>query len=162
MKRLFILIAAAVSPTLAILAEEPVSESVHFEAEFAASDIFRSGSLVLPLARRIAFEGHHFGGQETDTGFTGVSCTLTWKGLTLTPGLGVLFGSNEFAATPAVSFRWEYERKWFITQGLVVQGFRETPIFAEKGEADSRSNREPASFVRPTISDGNHLSVRWR
>jgi len=34
-----------------------------------------------------------------------------------------------------------------------VKGFRETPVFREE-------ESEPASLVRPTISDGNHLSAR--
>ena len=76
------------------------------------------------------------------------------RGLKLSPAFGVEFGSNRFATSPAVSFRWEYEHAWFVTQGLVVQGFRQTPVFRE-GE------REPASFVRPTISDGDHVSARW-
>lgn len=143
-------------------AEQAKDDSTHFEAEFVASDIFRSGSLVLPFARRFMFEGHYFGGQETDTGYTGVSWNFAWKGLNLAPGFGAVFGNNQFTASPAFSFRWEYEKKWLITQGLIVQSFRGTPIFAEEGDAGEDSRREPANFVRPTISDGNHLSARWR
>ena len=125
-----------------------------FEAEFVASDIFRSATYLQPLWRRLKFEGEYFGGTETDVGFTGASWTFAVRDLKLSPACGVLFGSNRFATTPAVSFRWEYEHAWFVTQGLIVQGFRETPVFREE-------ESEPASFVRPTISDGNHLSARW-
>jgi hypothetical protein len=135
-----------------------------FEAEFVASDIFRSGSMVVPLVRRFAFEGHYFGGEETDTGYVGVSWAWAKAGLKLAPGFGVMFGSNDFTTSPAVSFRWEYERKWFITQGLIVHGFRDTPIFAEAEEAheDGSESHEPVDFVRAMISDGNHVSARWR
>jgi hypothetical protein len=171
MGRWMLLFTLAVLPAVASPKEEPKQEENEksFEAEFVASDIFRSGSLILPLVRRLGFEGHYFGGEETDTGFTGVSWTFAWKELKLIPGFGVVFGSNEFTTSPAFSFRWEYERKWFITQGLVIQSFRDTPIFEEEGEGaehneheDVPSSHEPVGFVRPTISDGNHVSARWR
>jgi len=127
----------------------------NFEAEFVASGIFRSATYLQPLWQRLKFEGQYFGGTETDVGFTGASWTFAVRDLKLSPAFGVLFGSNRFATTPAVSFRWEYEHAWIVTQGLIVQGFRATPAFREE-------EPEPASFVRPTISDGNHLSARWR
>ena len=143
--------------------KEEAEEKDHFEAEFVASDIFRSGSLIVPLARRIAFEGHYFGGTETDVGYTGVSWAVIWKGLKLAPGFGVTFGSNKFTTGPAFSLRVDYERKWFVAQGLAVQSFRSTPIFAEEEEEhESSSPAEPVGFVRPTISDGNHVSARWK
>jgi len=126
-----------------------------FEAEFVASDIFRSATYLQPVWRSLKFEGQYFGGTETDVGFTGASWTFAVHDLKLSPAFGVLFGSNRFATSPAISFRWEYEHAWLVTQGLVVQGFRETPVFREE-------EQEPASFVLPTISDGNHLSARWR
>lgn len=153
MQRLPLVLALFVFPLLAA-AQEPGEDRQSFEAEFVASDIFRSGSLILPVAKRFAFEGHYFGGTETDIGYTGVSWAWTGKSLKLIPGFGAVFGSNEFTASPAFSFRWEYEKKWFITQGLVVQSFRDTPIFTEEHHIRVGS-------VRPTISDGNHLSARW-
>lgn len=155
-----VLIVLAVFPAFASPEEEPSEDRPSFEAEFVASDIFRSGSLVLPVARQFAFEGHYFGGTQADTGFTGVSWTWAKKSLKLTPGFGAVFGSDEFTASPAVSFRWEYEKKWFITQGLVVQSFRDTPIFADEG--GELASHIVVDVVRPTISDGNHLSARWR
>jgi len=132
-----------------------------FEAEFAASDIFRSGSYVQPLWRRSAFEGHYFGGHATDVGHTGVAWTFRLGELKLSPGTGVMFGSSGFVSTPAVSFRWEYEKRWFVTQGLVLQGFRKSPVLEEEG-----SSREPSheghEEVRPAIADGSHVSARWR
>jgi hypothetical protein len=59
--------------------------------------------------------------------------------------------------------RWDYERKWFVTQGLLVHAFRKTPIFAEMPEDFSASESpQPTGYVRPVISDGNHASARWR
>ena len=43
----------------------------------------------------------------------------------------------------------------------MVQGFRKTPIFAEEEEGEGHEH-VPVSFVRPTISDGNHVSGRWK
>lgn len=141
---------------------EVEEEGQSLEAEFVASDTFRSGSLIVPFARKLAFEGHYFGGTptETDTGYTGISWAFSLKGLKLVPGLGAVFGNNQFTSSAAFSFRWEYERKWFITQGLVVQSFRDTPIFAED-ETATQHREVLAETVRPTISDGNHLSARW-
>ena len=136
-------------------------EKAYPEAEFVASDIFRSGSLVFPAWKRLSFEGHYFGGTETDVGFTGASWTFRWKGLELAPGFGVSFGSNQFATAPSISFRWNYEKRWFVTQGLIIQGLRDTPIFSED-EGDEPGPKEPAGYVRPTISDGDHVSVRWK
>ncbi len=132
-----------------------------FEIEFVASDVFRSGSYSQPLWWGLGFEGHYFGGEATDVGFTGASWTFRLRGLKLSPGAGVLFGSNSFATTPAVSFRWDYERAWFVTQGLILQGFRRTPVFEEEGAEHENVAPVPVSYVRPTISDGDHVSVRF-
>ena len=131
-----------------------------FEAEFAASDIFRSGSYTQPIWRGLGFEGHYFGGETTDVGFAGASYTFRLGGLKLSPGAGVLFGSNKTTTSPAIGFRLDYEKAWFVTQALVLQGFRKTPVFEEDGH--SGEPPEPVSYVRPTISDGNHVSARWK
>jgi hypothetical protein len=165
MLRLLLLLSVAVLSSVFCPAEEASEATTHPEAEFVASDIFRSGSVVLPLASRFAFEGHYFGGKDTDAVYTGITWVWAVRGLKLAPGFGAVFGSNEFTTSPAFAFRWEYERKWFITQALVVQSLRDTPIFAEEeGEADheAHGSHKPVGFVRPTISDGNHVSVRWR
>jgi hypothetical protein len=50
-----------------------------------------------------------------------------------------------------------------VTQGLVVQGLRDTPVFGEEeGGEHNGEDPEPVSSVRPTISDGNHVSARWK
>jgi hypothetical protein len=133
-----------------------------FEVEFVASDIFRSASYLQPLWRGLGFEGDYFGGKSTDVGLAAGTWTFRFRALKLSPGVGVLFGSNQFATTPAVSFRWDYEHRWFVTQGLVLQGFRRTPVFGEgEGEGHPSEPPVPLRLVRPTISDGNHVSVRW-
>jgi hypothetical protein len=135
-----------------------------FEAEFAASDVFRSGSYIQPLWRGLGLEGHYFGGTSTETGFVGGAWTFRLKGLKLSPGFGVMFGSNQFATAPAFSFRWDYERGWFVSQGLTLQGFRETPVFSEEGGKSEHHDGlpVPVAFVRPTIADGDHVSARWK
>jgi hypothetical protein len=135
-----------------------------FEAEFVFSDVFRSGSYIQPVRKALSFEGHYFGGKAADVGFTGGSWTFRLGELKLSPGFGVLFGSNEFTTTPALSFRWDFERGWFVSQGLIVQGFRGTPIFREEEEGGhgSRNAGAPVGTVRPTITDGNHVSGRYK
>jgi hypothetical protein len=118
---------------------------------------------MLPIAHQFSFEGDYFGGTETDTGYTAVSWTWAKGELRLSPGFGLVFGSNAFATSPAYSLRWEYERKWFVTQGLLVHAFRRTPLFGEpEADAGRDTTREPSGYVRPVISDGDHISARWR
>ena len=61
--------------------DESAGKGQSLEAEFVASDVFRSGSLIIPFASKLAFEGHYFGGTptETETGFTGVSRAFSLK-----------------------------------------------------------------------------------
>jgi len=73
------------------------------------------------------------------------------------PGFSILFGTNQFRSMPAFTLRWQYERRWFISEGLMIQGFLSTPRFA-----DVREGGEPWETVRPRITDGDHVSVRWR
>ena len=60
-----------------------------FEAEFVASDVFRSGSMVLAIAHGSGFEGDYFGGRTADTGVypafvtqgpATLSCRTEWHG----------------------------------------------------------------------------------
>lgn len=164
MNRIWLSLALAAIPALAAPPEEAEEEKESVEAEFVASDIFRAGSLIVPVVRKLAFEGHYFGGTQTDVGHVGMSWTFAWKELKLSPGFGVTFGSNQFTTTPSFTLRVAYEKKWFVAEGLMLQGFRKTPIFAEEeeGEEGSDGEKEPVGFVRPTIADGNHVSVRWR
>jgi hypothetical protein len=132
-----------------------------FEVEFVASDIFRSGSYLQPIWRGLVFEGDYFGGKQADVGFLAAAWTFRLRGLKVMPGFGMVFGTNQFTTSPAVSVRWDYERKWLVSQGLWVQGLRQTPIFGEEAERPSRPPK-PVSFVRPMIWDGNHISGRWK
>ena len=182
MNRFFLL---ALTASLAVAAQDPTppagkTDSPHpgkheashetpsaFEAEFVASDVFRSGSYVQPLWKGLGFEGHYFGGEKTDVGYTGGAWTFRFGELKLSPGFGVNFGSDHYATTPAFTFRWDYERGWFVTQGLVMQGFRKTPIFeevheGEHGRVAESADLVPVAYVRPAISDGSHVSFRWK
>jgi hypothetical protein len=127
------------------------------EAEFAASSVFRSADYVQPLWKEFHFEGDYFGGDENDVGYTGGSWQFRMNKLQLSPGFGVTFGGNGFRTMPGFSFRWAYEKDWFVTEGLIVQGLLDTPRSPE----DTPEAREEGT-VRPTITDGDHVSVRWR
>lgn len=161
--------AALVALTLPLAAQESEAKreaaSRFPEAEYAASSIFRSATYLQPLWKGLHFEGHYFGEGETDVGYSGAGWKVRWKGLGLVPGFGVAFGSNEIHTTPVVSFRWDYEKKWFVTQGMVLQGLRQSPggeaEGVEEGEEAGYGNRAESAPLRPSISDGNHVSVRW-
>jgi len=101
------------------------------------------------------------GGETTDVGYTAGSYTFRLGRLKLSPAFGILFGSYNTATSPAVSLRWGFERAWFVTEGLGLLGFRRTPVFAE-GEGEPGKPPEPVSYVLPMISDGSHVSERWK
>lgn len=154
----FFLILALLMPSgLSAQESEVVSKTTRFpEVEVVASSSFRSASYVQPLWRGFHFEGDYFGSDENDVGFTGGSWQFRLKKLRLSPGFGVMFGGNGFRTMPGVSFRWTYEKDWFVTEGLIVQGLLDTPRSPE----DSPEARAEGT-VRPTITDGDHVSLRW-
>src|SRR6185369_11626136 len=130
------------------------------EAEFVMSSSFRSGSLVQPLWREVSFDGHYFGGNENNVGFTGGSWTFHGEHWKIAPCFGVSFGDNGFRTMPALSVRWGYEKNWFISEGLLVQGLLHTK-FAAEGTEPEPGQSESKSVV-PFIADGNHVSARWK
>lgn len=130
------------------------------EAEFVGSTSFRSASLVQPLWSDLNFEGHYFGGNENNIGYTGGSWAFHGKHWKIAPGFGVAFGDNDFRTMPAVTIRWGYERSWFITEGLLVQGLLHTKFFPEGTEPEP--GHSAAESVVPSIADGNHVSARWK
>jgi hypothetical protein len=150
------------APTKAPEAEQKVDadELKLPEAEFVGSTSFRSAALVEPLWGQLAFDGHYFGGLENNIGYTAASWTFHSKHWTIAPGAGVLFGDNGFRTMPAVSVRWEYERGWFITEGLFLQGLLRTKFIPEGTEAQTGEARTRQVF--PSIADGNHVSARWK
>lgn len=129
------------------------------EAEFVASTVFRSAALIQPLWRQLNFEGHYFGGTENNVGYTAGSWNFKGEHWKLVPGFGVEFGDNGFQTMPAASLRWAYERSWFVSEGLLVQGLARTTFVAESSESEGG---EPATkSVFPFIADGDHVSARW-
>src|SRR5277367_136016 len=106
------------------------------EAEFVASTTFRSASVIQPLWNRLSVEAHYFGGEENNVGYTAGSWTFRGEHWKLAPGFGVAFGDNGFRTMPALSLRWGYERGWFITEGLYVQGLLHTNFFPEGTEPE--------------------------
>jgi hypothetical protein len=134
--------------------QKSVEESKLPEIEFVASPSFRAGSVIQNLWGHVSFEGHYFGGNENNVGYTAGSWSFSGEHWKLAPGLGVNFGDNGFRTMPALSLRWEYEHKWLVTEGLFVQGLLRTKFRPEESE-DSQQ-------VAPSIADGNHISARWQ
>jgi hypothetical protein len=157
-----VVLLAALLTTPAIAQEKPVSptgaaapqhtgqhpgrEKEKFpEIEAVFSDDFRSVSYFQPLVRRLNFEGHYFDVDGINVGTAGASWAFRLgEHVTLSPGMAVYFGEQQTTA-PAISFRWEIEKGWIVSQGLFIQALRESE-----------------EFGRPNIFDGNHVSVRWR
>jgi len=128
------------------------------EAEFVGSTSFRSASLVQSLWSGLNVEGHYFGGNENNVGYTAGSWTFHGTHWKIAPGFGIAFGDNGFQTMPALSIRWGYERSWFITEGLFVQGLQHTRFFPEGTEPGQPAGES----VVPSIADGNHISARWK
>ena len=124
--------------------DEPGSERPGLpEAEFVGGTSFRSGSVVQGLWSDLGVEGHYFGGDENNVGYTAGSWTFHGEHWKLAPGFGVAFGDNGFRTMPALSIRWSYEYGWFVSEGLFVQGLLHTDFFPEGTEAEGA--RLPAS-----------------
>ena len=130
------------------------------EAEFVGSTSFRSASLIQNLWSGLNVEGHYFGGNENDVGYTAGSWTFHGEHWKIAPGFGVLFGDNGFQTMPGLSIRWGYERNWFVTEGLLVQGLEHTRFLPE-GTGPEPGPPAVKSVV-PSIADGNHVSARWK
>jgi len=116
------------------------------EVEFVASDVFRSGSYVQPLWKGLHFEGHYFGDPAANIGYTGADWMVRLKGFGLAPGFGATFGGSPSSASPAVTFRWDFERGWLVTQGLIIKSL------SEIGTGEANLERRP-NMKRARISD---------
>ncbi len=125
-----------------------------------ASPSFRSASFVQPLWIGITADGHYFGGDENNMGLVGGSWTFHGESRKLAPGIGVAFGDNGFRTMPALTLRWGYERSWFVSEGLYVQGLLHTSFFPEGTEVEEGHSADQS--VVPSIADGNHVSARWK
>jgi hypothetical protein len=127
-------------------AEEPARG---FEAEFVASDIFRSGSVVARAWKELHFDSEYIGTESADAGITALSWAFRWKQLSILPGFGAGFGSGVSTA-PMVVLRWKVEtRRWF-SQGYFAQSLRRQVIDGEDTD----------NAIYATVLDNNHISAR--
>src|SRR5262249_44547068 len=117
-----------------------------FEAEFVASDVFRSGSLIAGLWKHVHFDGQYQGTQTADAGITALSWEFHWKSLSVSPGIGAGFGSGVDTA-PIVTLRWKLETERWFSQGYAAQSL--SPHIVEGNHA-----------IYATLLDNNHISVR--
>jgi hypothetical protein len=136
----------------------PAKSTCCLRPKYVLSPSFRSASLVQSLWSSLNFKGHYFGGDENNVRYTAGSWTFHGEHWRLTWGFGVAFGDDGFQTMPALSIRWNYERRWFITEGLFP---RPAPHHFPEGTEPEPG--EPASkSVVPSIADGNHVSARWK
>ena len=131
--------------------EQKPEPSPQVELEFIASGISRSGTAIFRLWRGLHLEGEYLGSANFDVGITGVSWKFRWKGLALSPGFAVGFGSAAQTA-PVVTLRWTLETSRWYSQGFLGQSLREHVVQSHHGESPSA--------VRALVLDNNHLSVR--
>lgn len=131
---------------------QPAEEELRIESEFVASDIFRSGTLVVRVWRGLHAEGEYFGVPEGNIGITGASWKFRWKRFSISPGLAASFGSN-VNSSPVFTVRWTLDTERWFSQGFWAQDL--TPQ-TEHFEGEDRRSRS-------AILDNNHISVRiWR
>jgi hypothetical protein len=138
-------LAALLTVSIASRAQEPTPS---VEAEFVASDVFRSGSLVARMWKELHFDGQYLGTESADAGITAISWEFRWKALSISPGFGVGFGGGVDTA-PMVTLRWRLEtRRWF-SQGYGAQSLHRQIPEGETGNA-----------IYASVLDNNHISVR--
>lgn len=125
--------------------------SPQVELEFIASNLSRSGTAIFKLWRGVHLEGEYLGSGDFDVGVTGVSWKFRWKGLALSPGLAVGFGSAADTA-PVVTLRWTLETRRWYSQGFFGQSLT--------AHVDEHGHGESPSAVHASVLDNNHLSIR--
>jgi hypothetical protein len=119
------------------------------EAEFVASEVFRSGDLVILTWKDLHFDGQYFGTESVDAGITALNWEFRWKQLSILPGFGVGFGSGVDTA-PMLTLRWKLEtRRWF-SQGYVAQSLRRQVVENNTGHS-----------IYASVLDNNHISARF-
>src|SRR5215217_4920264 len=116
--------------------EQKLEPSPGVELEFIASEISRSGTTIFKLWRGLHLEGEYLGSADFDVGITGVSWKFRWKGLALSPGLAVGFGSGAQNA-PVVTLRWTLETRRWYSQGFLGKSLRGHVVERHDGESPS-------------------------
>jgi hypothetical protein len=140
---------------------EAEHEEPRIEGEFVASDLFRDGTAIIKIWRGLHLEGEYFGGANYDIGGAGAAWKFRWKGLSISPGLGVAFGSAAQTA-PIVTFRWTLDTRRVFSQGFFAQSLR-AYVFVEEAEPSHETGETPVSEqlkVHTSILDNNHVSLR--
>jgi hypothetical protein len=134
------------------------TEEERIEAEFVASDRFRSATLIAPVWSGLHVDGEYFGSPEFDVGIVGASWRLKWKALSFAPGIGIGIG-GQADAVPIATVRWHFETSRWISQGFYAQSLREQGLSEEEAQeevSEAQGDRQYASIL-----DNNHISVRF-
>jgi len=119
------------------------------EAEFVASDIFRSGSLVVGIWKELHFDGQYFGTESVNAGITAVAWKFRWKHFSIVPGFGAGFGSG-VGTVPMLSLRWQLDTGRFLSQGYAVQSLQSQIV----------ESKNTGHTIYASVLDNNHISVR--
>ena len=123
------------------------------EADFVASDVFRSGTVTFALWRGLHAEQEYFGTPDVDVGITGLSWKFRWKKLAVSPGFAVGYGRNA-TISPVFTIRWALDTHRWFSQGFWAQDLTAQRERFEEGVVKS---------IRSAILDNNHFSVRvWK
>ena len=119
------------------------------EAEFVASEVFRSGSLVVRTWKDLHFDGQYFGTETVNAGITALAWEFRWKQLSILPGFGASFGSGVHTV-PMVTLRWKLEtRRWF-SQGYAAQSLLRQVV----------TDEDAGQTIYANVLDNNHISIR--
>jgi hypothetical protein len=148
-------LAALLTVSIASRAQEPTPS---VEAEFVASDVFRSGSLVARMWKELHFDGQYLGTESADAGITAISWEFRWKALSISPGFGVGFGGGVDTA-PMVTLRWKLETRRWLSQGYGAQSLHRQIPEGETGNAIYASVLDKQPHQRPAGSDGDRRVV---
>jgi len=119
------------------------------EAEFVASDVFRTGSLVMRTWKDLHCDGQYFGTESVDAGITALNWEFRWKQFSILPGFGVGFGSGVHTA-PMLTLRWNLETRQWFSQGYVAQS-----LLRQVGREENTEHS-----IHATVLDNNHISAK--
>ena len=91
----------------------------------------------------------------------GQQYNFRYRGLSLAPGIAAAFGRPDDPGA-AFTFSAKFEHRWFVAQYIQLYSFSRTALEPEQHESPHPGATAAEQTIHASISDGNHVSARWK